>query len=232
MTEPTASESEPLLTQAASYLAYLRQDYQDDDPLRIPLPEEDVPEPLALLTSWLLAAEQVGMAEPNAMVLATVDAHGAPHTRTVLLKDMTAKGLEFFTNTLSQKGRDITQNSLVSVTFPWHPIRRQIQVHGQAQPLPAEVADAYFATRPRQAQIGAWASRQSQPLDTPAHLQQQFAQAEQRFAGEPVPRPPHWGGYLIVAQQVEFWRGQPSRLHERVRFTRVGQQWERAYLNP
>ncbi len=173
---------------------------------------------LTLLRRWLADAEAAGIAEPNAMVLATVDADGRPVTRTVLCKGMDEAGITFFSNYESAKGRQLAATPYASVTFPWYALGRQVHVSGPVRKVgPAETA-AYWALRPRGAQLGAWASAQSQPIGSRAELLARLDEVAARFADEPaVPVPPHWGGYRITAETVEFWQGRENRVHNRIR---------------
>lgn len=172
---------------------------------------------LALLHTWIQAAEEAGVAEPNAMVLATVEA-GRPVTRTVLCKSVDAGGVTFYTNYDSAKGADLAATPYASVTFPWYALGRQVHIRGAVSKVdPAETAE-YWARRPRGSQLGAWASAQSRPIGSRAELMAQLAEVTARFADtEQVPVPPHWGGYRIAAEIVEFWQGRENRIHNRIR---------------
>lgn len=177
-------------------------------------------DPFDLFRSWLAIAKQTEINDPNAMSLATVDADGAPDVRVVLLKDLTEDGFTFFTNNTSAKGRQIATRPKAALAFHWKSIRRQIRIRGSVHAVSDEAADAYFATRAKGAQIGAWASDQSAPMATPDALTREIEIAEQRFGAGPAPRPPHWSGYCVAPQSIEFWVNRPFRLHDRLLFER------------
>ncbi|MGA0586846.1 pyridoxamine 5'-phosphate oxidase [Dyella sp. KRB-257] len=189
---------------------------------------------LDTLVQLLDEAKAVGEREPTAMNLATADAAGRISSRIVLLKSVDERGLRFFTNYQSDKGEQIEAHPQVALNFHWKGIRDgiQVRVEGLARKLPAEESDAYFATRPRGSQIGAWASLQSQTLPDRDTFNQRVARYEQEFVGRDVPRPPHWGGYVVEPDMVEFWYGAEFRLHERVRWSRHGQAWTQRMLYP
>ncbi|MDA3039773.1 MAG: pyridoxamine 5'-phosphate oxidase [Actinomycetota bacterium] len=180
---------------------------------------------------WFEEAVAAGVREPNAMVLATV-VDDTPTTRHVLLKGLSQGGFEFFTNYGSRKGAHLAENDRVALTFGWLDLHRQVNISGRAHRLTATESDEYFAVRPREAQLGAWASHQSSLLTDRSVLDQQLEEARRRFAGGPVPRPEHWGGYRVVAESVEFWQGRPSRLHDRLLYNRVPSGWHIQRLSP
>jgi pyridoxamine 5'-phosphate oxidase len=189
---------------------------------RTGLDEAQAPDdPLDLFARWFAEVAAAGVPEPNAMVVATVGADGWPAARTVLLKGYDATGLRFFTNTESAKAAELAARPRAALVFPWHPAQRQVRVTGPVEELPADVVAAYFATRPRDAQLGAWASPQSAVVADRAELDRRLAEVAGRFPeGTPVPVPPHWGGYRVVPVSWEFWAGRAGRLHDRLRYVR------------
>jgi pyridoxamine 5'-phosphate oxidase len=178
-------------------------------------------DPHALFETWLAEAALSEPNDPTAMALGTVDALGQPAVRMVLMKDHDARGFVFYTNMDSRKGNDLGANPRAGLLFHWKSLRRQVRVEGPVEPVGAEEADAYFATRGRDSQLGAWASDQSRPLDARATFEARFDEVKARFEGRDVPRPPRWSGYRVVPERIEFWNDRAHRLHERRLFTRV-----------
>ncbi len=190
-------------------------------------------EPIAMFQRWIEEVVAAGVHEPNAMVVSTVSADGHPSSRMVLLKGLSEEGFVFFTNTASRKGEELADNPHCSLLFPWHPLERQVRVDGTATLLGAEAVRAYFSVRPRRAQLGAWASAQSQPVASRAALAASYAHAQERFGEEDeVPVPPNWGGYLVNPEVVEFWQGRPGRMHDRLVFKRTDSAWGVTRLAP
>lgn len=191
-------------------------------------------DPMDLFSQWLKAAIACEINDPHAMALASVDAQGAPNLRIVLLKDYDARGFTFFTNELSAKGRELATTPVAALAFHWKSLRRQVRIRGRVERIDDAAADAYFATRARDSQIGAWASPQSQELASRAQLEAAHREYKARFGEAAIPRPPHWGGFRLVASRIEFWRSRDFRLHDRREFfrDRPDQPWAHRLLNP
>lgn len=189
--------------------------------------------PLDAVAAWVDEAVARGGLEPGAMVVSTATPQGVPSSRTVLLRGISGGGLVFFSNRRSRKGRELAANPRCAALLRWDDVHRQICVTGTAEPTGDDESDAYFASRPRASRIGAWASSQSEVLADRAQLEAEVAEVEARFPGEAVPRPPHWGGYRIVPDEVELWQGRPSRLHDRLCYRRHGSDaWRVERLAP
>src|SRR3954468_8787757 len=189
-------------------------------------------DPIAQLRVWLPDAERPGVVLPNARARATVGADGTPSVRHVLLRHITQTGITFFTNRTSRKARELAANPRAACTLYWRELDRQVCLRGAVTELPPADSDAYFATRPRDAQLGAWASEQSRPLADRETLARRVEEARDRFAATDVPRPEHWGGYLLTPEEVECWQGRPYRLHDRFRYTRDAAGWRLERLYP
>jgi pyridoxamine 5'-phosphate oxidase len=189
--------------------------------------------PMELFDQWMGDVLRAGLAEPTAMVLATVSADRRPRARMVLLKDSGEDGFTFYTNRTSRKARDVTDVPEACLLFPWHPLHRQVIVEGPVTALSTPDSEPYFHSRPRGSQLGAWASRQSTVLSGRAELEDRYAELERRWPdGTEVPMPGFWGGYRLRPERMEFWQGRPSRLHDRFRYTRQGLGWEVSRLAP
>ena len=190
-------------------------------------------DPLALFSLWFAEAQGVGLALPSAVNLATVDAEGRPRARMVLFKGLEAKGFVFYTNYHSAKARELEQRPDAALTFWWEPPGRQIRVEGAVRDLGAEASDAYFRTRPRDRQIGALASKQSEEVVDRHQLERQYQEIEQRFEGREIPRPEFWGGYVLTPGLIEFWQDASGRMHDRILYRRMTEGgWQQSRLSP
>lgn len=178
------------------------------------------PDPFVEFQSWFNAARDAGIPDSNAMILATATANGVPSARTVLLKGVDDTGLVFFTNYESHKGRELSENPVAAVVFYWQQLGQQVRVAGQVERVSQDESFAYFSSRHRGSRLGAWASRQSEPLETRQELLSRVEELDQRYPGEDIPLPPHWGGFRILPEMFEFWESRESRLHDRFRYSR------------
>jgi len=189
-------------------------------------------DPFALFDVWFAEALESEPNEPNAMAVATADASGRPAVRMVLMKDHGPAGFVFYTNQESRKADDLAANARAALLFHWKSLRRQVRIEGPVTTVSDAEADAYFATRGRDSQLGAWASDQSRPLDSRAIFEARFEAVKARFAGGDVPRPAHWSGYRVSPERIEFWQDRAHRLHERRLFIRAGEGWREGLLYP
>ena len=197
------------------------------------LDEADVgTDPIERLRVWIDEASAGGVAEPHAMCLATADERDVPSARIVLLRGLDGRGLTFYTSYFSRKGRELESNPHAAATFYWPALQRQVRVEGAVERLSDDESDTYFASRPRGSRLAAWASEQSEPLESRAILDERVAHFDARFADDEVERPHSWGGYLIVPARIEFWQGRANRLHDRLVFERAGTEWGLRRLQP
>lgn len=207
-------------------IAAARRDYTQAG-----LSEDDLTtSPYELFQRWY--DEAAALIEPNAMVVATASADGQPSARMVLLKDLSDEGFVFYTNLGSRKGQELAANPRAALLFPWHPLERQVRIEGPVETLAEAEVSAYFATRPRGAQLGAWASHQSRPVSGRGELETAYTEAEDMFLDADVTVPPEWGGYRVRPERIEFWQGRTSRMHDRLVYERDGDGWRTQRLAP
>ncbi len=209
-------------------LAALRREYGDAG-LDCP---DLAADPVSMFRGWLADTVAAGVHEPNAMVVTSVSAQGRPSARMVLLKAVDERGFVFYTNYDSRKGHELDAEPACALLFPWHELQRQVRVEGRAERVSGEESEAYFASRPRGSQLGAWASPQSATVGSRDELERLYDEAEERFAGSDVPLPPQWGGFRVVPEVVEFWQGRKGRMHDRLVYRMVGEGWETERLAP
>lgn len=209
-------------------IASLRKEYRRGDLIESGLPQD----PMQLFAEWFVEAGPMGIIEPNAMILSTVSQDGKPSSRAVLLKGIEAGAFVFFTNHESRKAQEIGQNPSVSILFLWLEAERQVRIEGKATRISPEESSAYFKTRPRESQLGAWASRQSATIANREELEARFKEMEERFKDQEIPMPEFWGGYAIAPTSMEFWQGRIGRLHDRIVYEKNGDAWTKHRLNP
>ena len=209
-------------------IAHLRRDHGVQ-----PLEIEDLhPDPIEQFGRWIEEALAEGLLLPNTMTLATATADGRPSARMVLLKGFDHRGFVFYTNYESRKSRELAANPHAALVFYWARLERQVRVEGRVERVDEDESDTYFASRPLESRLGAWASRQSAPLASRRELEDRVAELEREHTGDDVPRPPHWGGWLVRPDAIELWQGRPNRLHDRFLYTRAGDGWDRTRLYP
>jgi pyridoxamine 5'-phosphate oxidase len=190
------------------------------------------PSPINFFEKWLKEAYRSGMDEPNAMTICSIDGEGFPDSRIVLLREVSDKGFVFYTNYHSAKGMAFAKNARGAINFFWPELQRQVRIKGLVTKVPSAQSDAYFHSRPRESQVGAWASAQSMVLKSRKELEDNFKHFEKFFGSYQVPRPDHWGGYVLKPEAIEFWQGRPNRLHDRLRYFKVNYKWKIERLSP
>jgi len=188
--------------------------------------------PLERFREWIREAEQSGVEVPEAMTLATADAEGSPSARMLLLKAADEDGFVFYSGYVSRKARELEQNPRAALVFYWRPLGKQVRVEGRVERVPEAESAEYFATRPRGSQLAAWASQQSHPLASREELERRYAELEREYEGQEVPLPPHWGGFRLRPEAIEFWQHRENRLHDRIRYTRAREGWQVELLSP
>jgi pyridoxamine 5'-phosphate oxidase len=191
-----------------------------------------LPDPITQFSIWMDEAISSNLIDPNAMILATADKNGTPSARTVLLKTFDEKGFVFFTNYDSAKAKDLEENPFASLLFLWLELERQVRIAGKAVKVSREESEKYFLTRPRESQLGAWASKQSGVIQNRKILESQFEEMKKRFENKEIPLPPFWGGYKVIPERIEFWQGRESRLHDRIFYTLIEGKWKVERLSP
>ena len=211
-----------------SKIADLRRNYTKGG-----LQEEQLPEnPITFFKQWFDEALKSEVMEPNAMSLATVTTAGTPNSRMVLLKGIEEKSIQFYTNYNSDKGQELEENPAAAVTFWWPELERQVRIWGDVSKLSDKESSLYFQSRPRESQLGAWASNQSSDIDSRESLKKQFAKFQEKFEGKDIPKPEQWGGYEIEINKIEFWQGRPGRFHDRILYAKESGTWNRKRLQP
>lgn len=209
-------------------LEKLQKDYKDRGINKKDLPDD----PVVLIKKWMDEALLKDLPEPNAMAISTVNRKNRTSLRTVLLKELNSEGLVFYTNYNSRKAKDIEGNPFISALLFWPLLERQVRIEGFATKTKTEESDEYFAGRPRASQIGAWASPQSEPVESRDKLEEKYLEVENRYRGKNIPRPPHWGGYRIKPDYLEFWQGRPGRMNDRIIYFRETNKWRKKRLAP
>lgn len=211
-----------------NYLNQIRRDFADK-----PLEEQSVNDnPFLQFSVWFEEAVNAQILDPYAMLISTVDEIGLPHSRVVYLRSISDEGMVFYTNYNSQKGKNISASNKIAITFFWVELERQIRIEGTVKKVSEELSDKYFAARPRESQLGAWASNQSETIKNRAELEENLKHFTEKFKGVDVPRPPHWGGYIVEPTKFEFWQGRPSRLHDRLIYTKNNNEWVISRIAP